>query len=236
MKFLAVLCLFLLNLPSFVRAQDYGQYARGAGAIRRRNNRAPVLAVAVGGFFGGALVGTFFTSLNLRKKHNKELKFKMEELEKVKDYYDLRDKQWQQEYSKLYKSYEKLERETLERDYEEFKAPDSDNDDMISRSEFNTYVKKYLSSFPELSEKDFPKFDDFDLDGDGMVSFDEWQKFLYQQKQQEAKRAKGEKSNNNQDLYAELLNALYEQSTQADNFNGLQKNLSNNKKQNSGKR
>lgn len=160
----------------------------------------------------------------------------MEELEKVKDYYDLRDKQWQQEYSKLYKSYEKLERETLERDYEEFKAPDSDNDDMISRSEFNTYVKKYLSSFPELSEKDFPKFDDFDLDGDGMVSFDEWQKFLYQQKQQEAKRAKGEKSNNNQDLYAELLNALYEQSTQADNFNGLQKNLSNNKKQNSGKR
>ena len=58
-----------------------------------------------------------------------------------------------------------MEKETIERDYEEFKAPDTNNDDMISRSEFNTYVRKYLSSFPELSEKDFPKFEEFDLDG-----------------------------------------------------------------------
>ena len=82
--------------------------------------------------------------------------------------YKQRETQWQTEYNKLYKAYEKLEKETLDRDYEEFKAPDTNNDDMISRAEFNTYVKKYLSSFPELSERDFPRFEEFDLDGDGI--------------------------------------------------------------------
>ena len=48
-----------------------------------------------------------------------------------------------------------MEKETVERDYEEFKAPDTNNDDMISRAEFNIYVKKYLSSFPELSSATF---------------------------------------------------------------------------------
>jgi hypothetical protein len=85
--------------------------------------------------------------------------------------YRQRETQWQTEYNKLYKAYEKLEKETLDRDYEEFKAPDTNNDDMISRAEFNTYVKKYLSSFPELSERDFPRFEEFDLDGDGIQIF-----------------------------------------------------------------
>ena len=65
------------------------------------------------------------------------------------------------------------EQEALQRDYEEFKAPDANGDDMITRAEFNTYVRKYLASFPELSEKDFPKFDEFDLDGDGIADRDD---------------------------------------------------------------
>ena len=129
--------------------------------------------------------------------------------------YKQRDVQWTKEYQKLHKAYEELEKETIERDYEEFKAPDTNNDDMISRSEFNIYVRKYLSSFPELSEKDFPKFEEFDLNSDGIVSFDEWQRFLYQQKLKEAQQGKTAKQ---QGAYGDLLNALYEQSYQSDRF------------------
>ncbi len=128
----------------------------------------------------------------------------------------------------------------MERDYEEFKAPDTDNDDMISRTEFNTYVRKYLSSFPELSEKDFPKFEEFDLNADGIVSFDEWQRFLLEQKQKDAlKDGKTSNSNSNTNTnknskgkndYSDLLEVLYEQSNQADGFNSLQKHISSSAK------
>jgi hypothetical protein len=59
------------------------------------------------------------------------------------------------------------EMESLQRDYEEFKQPDIDGDDRISRAEFNMYVKNYLSHYPGLSEKDYPSFEDFDHDNDG---------------------------------------------------------------------
>jgi len=57
---------------------------------------------------------------------------------------------------------QKAELEALQRDYEEFKQPDIDGDDRISRAEFNMYVKNYLSNYPGLQEKDYPKFEDFD--------------------------------------------------------------------------
>lgn len=68
----------------------------------------------------------------------------------------------------------KHEMEAIQRDYDEFKQPDIDGDDRISRAEFNMYVKNYLSNYPGLSEKDYPKFEDFDHDGDGFVSFQEY--------------------------------------------------------------
>jgi hypothetical protein len=78
----------------------------------------------------------------------------------------------------------KAELEALQRDYDEFKQPDLDGDDRISRAEFNMYVKNYLSSYPGLSEKDYPKFDDFDHDGDGYVSFQEYSQQMALQAQQ----------------------------------------------------
>ena len=66
------------------------------------------------------------------------------------------------------------EMEAIQRDYDEFKSPDIDGDDRISRAEFNVYVKNYLSNYPGLTEKDYPKFDDFDHDGDGFISFQEY--------------------------------------------------------------
>ncbi|RYH26485.1 EF-hand domain-containing protein [archaeon] len=169
------------------------------------------------------MVGATVQGQRLTRKFKKE---KLDLLEQVELTLQQRDEKWRKEYMRVYKAYEELEKETVERDYEEFKAPDTNNDDMISRAEFNAYVTKYLSSFPELSEADFPKFDDFDQDEDGLVSFDEWQKFLVQQKLQEAQMKKNDKNNNS--AYQELLSSLYEQSNQADSWDSLTKNTPKN--------
>lgn len=214
--FVSILIIATL-IPSTV-AQDYAEYVRGNRGARRRNNRGLVLAASTG--LLGGLIGGVIATQRANKKFQKERENFRRSLQQAEDYTLKREKLWQQEYQKLYRAYEELEKESVERDYEEFKAPDTDNDDMISKAEFNTYVKKYLSSFPELSEKDFPKFEDFDHDHDGLVSFEEWQQFLLQQKAQEAAK-KGTAKNEN---YQELLDALYEQASRSDNFNTLQKN------------
>lgn len=79
------------------------------------------------------------------------------------------------------------ELEAIQRDYDEFKQPDIDGDDRISRAEFNMYVKNYLSNYPGLTEKDYPKFEDFDHDGDGYVSFQEYAQQMALQAQQAEK-------------------------------------------------
>ena len=176
----------------------------------------------------------------LKKKFEKDKKDLLQYMQLQEEIYKQREKQWQQEYRKLYKAYDDLEKESLERDYEEFKAPDTNNDDMISRTEFNTYVRKYLSSFPELSEKDFPNFDEFDLDGDGQVSFEEWQQFLYQQKLIEAQKAQqggsGTGASGGNSAYADLLNALYDSTHQSDSFNSLDRNIAANSRGGGGAR
>jgi len=67
-----------------------------------------------------------------------------------------------------------MDNDQLKRDYDEFKQPDVDGDDRISRAEFSMYVKNYLSNYPGLTEKDYPRFEDFDHDGDGFIGFQEY--------------------------------------------------------------
>ena len=69
---------------------------------------------------------------------------------------------------------EDREMEAVQRDYDEFKQPDIDGDDRISRAEFAMYIKDYLSNYPGLDEKDWPRYEDFDHDGDGYISFQEY--------------------------------------------------------------
>lgn len=91
----------------------------------------------------------------------------------------------------------KAELEALQRDYDEFKQPDLDSDDRISRAEFSMYVKDYLSNYPGLTEKDYPKFEDFDHDGDGYVSFEEYsQQMALQAEQAELEELYGTGSGN----------------------------------------
>jgi hypothetical protein len=51
-----------------------------------------------------------------------------------------KEMQWQQEYLKLYELFSELEKELVERDYEEFKAPDVNNDEKITRDEVCMYL------------------------------------------------------------------------------------------------
>jgi Ca2+-binding EF-hand superfamily protein len=165
-------------------------------------HRGPVAAAVFTGLLGG-IFGSWMTNRKCTKRFDKDKKDLLQYIKLQDEISKQRDRQWQTEYQKLYKAYSELEKDAVERDYEEFKAPDANNDDMISREEFNTYVKKYLSSFPELSEKDFPKFEEFDLDSDGKVSFDEWQQFLY--RQQKAKANKSGFSFSSNSAYDDLL-------------------------------
>jgi hypothetical protein len=136
----------------------------------------------------------------------------------------------------LKKTEAKHELEALQRDYDEFKQPDIDGDDKISRAEFNMYVKNYLSNYPGLSEKDYPKFEDFDhgrypvetdsskrslwwqilnitnnsslADGDGYVSFQEYsQQMALQAQQAELEQMYGKSGGDNKK--AQALKDMY---------------------------
>jgi len=209
-SFLFMVLLICVN--RVVLAQDYGEWARGHG-MARRNNRGPMVAGGIGAL-AGIVAGGWFSKRRLKVQWDKEKKEILTYVSAQDEIYRKGIAQWDLEYKKLYKAYQQLEKETLERDYEEFKAPDVNGDDMISRSEFTTYVRKYLSSFPELSEKDFPRFDEFDMDTDGIVSFDEWQRYLQLQKQKEAKEAAasgtGTGAAGGGDKRNDLLSSLYD--------------------------
>lgn len=106
----------------------------------------------------------------------------------------------------------KHELEALQRDYEEFKQPDIDGDERISRAEFNMYIKNYLANYPGLTEKDYPKFEDFDHDGDGYVSFQEYsQQMALQAQQAEAEQLYGDGSGTQK---AQAMQGLYESTKQ----------------------
>lgn len=187
-----------------------GQYDTGRGYTKKTKGNSKLPALLSG--FLGSVIGGFLQQRKLGKKYKAEKQELLNYIQMQEDIYKQRDNQWQAEYKKLYAAYEKLENETLERDYEEFSAPDTNKDEMISRQEYAIYVNKYLSNFPELSAEDMPKFDEFDLNHDGMVTFEEWQRYLKLQKAKDkAEAANGAGETNkkkNNAAYQELLEAL----------------------------
>merc|ERR1712232_355485 len=165
------------------------------------------------GWFAGA---KFHCSRVLRKA---KAKFQKEQKQLYSQYYNdvykLTEQNQELQYmveqyqEALKKTEAKHELEALQRDYDEFKQPDIDGDDRISRAEFNMYVKNYLSHYPGLSEADYPKFEDFDHDGDGYVSFTEYaQQMALQAQQAELEQLYGQGSSKKQQAYQ----GLYEQS------------------------
>jgi Ca2+-binding EF-hand superfamily protein len=160
--------------------------------------------LAVGGIMARFTLGS--KSKSLRNRQDKELqavanhilkdqdRFVNEQNEELKQYYNL----LQESYNTINYYQNALDQAGIEyefdstqRDYMEFKQPDTNGDDYISRKEFNDYMNTYLQAYPTLSPEDYPSFDEFDFDNDGRVSFKEWQDYLYLQElaaQQEATR------------------------------------------------
>jgi len=131
----------------------------------------------------------------LKKKHMKDQKTLYSQY--YNDVYKLQQQNAELAYvveqyqEALKKVEEDREMDAMQRDYDEFKQPDLDGDDRISRAEFNMYVKNYLSNYPGLTENDYPKFEDFDHDNDGYIGFQEYA----QQMALTLQQAENEKSN-----------------------------------------
>jgi hypothetical protein len=197
-----------------------------------RFSLAPV-AAAAGFGMGKALVLSAASWVLGGKVHarsaTKKLKTKFQKEQKAlytqyyNDVYKLTEQNNQLQYTvehlenALKDTKDKAELEAIQRDYEEFKQPDIDGDDRISRAEFNMYVKNYLSNYPGLQEKDYPKFEDFDHDGDGSVSFKEYAQQMALQVQQ----AEKDQYNQQQLGAGNQKKNLYKDTKKADSFQDI---------------
>ena len=114
------------------------------------------------------------------------------------------------------------EADALQRDYDEFKAPDVDNDDVISVSEFGSYIKNYMKAYPLIPESDYPTFYDFDKNRDGLVTFREWQAYLKDQAKK-ADPTPGAKPNDQQ----KAVNDLSDKASGSQSFQALYEKLKN---------
>jgi len=148
------------------------------------------------GLGGGAVKAfDFLQSRRVQKDHEREL-HKLQTTVAVKraetEQYGTQLQTCYQTVRSLQNALYESEQEALQRDYEEFKAPDSDGDERISMYEFGAYIKNYMKAYPHIPEDDYPTFSDFDKNGDGTVTFKEWQAYLQAQKK-EAKASKESK-------------------------------------------
>lgn len=233
--------------------ESYQDYAAGGGvgqqdnlyadyAMRQEDKTAAgqqgggpgvgkLLAFAGAGWIAGAKVHSSRASKRLRGKHMQEQKNLYTQY--YNDVYKLQESNAELAYvveqlqATLLQVEQEREMEAIQRDYDEFKQPDVDGDDRISRPEFNMYVQNYLKNYPGLTEKDYPRFEDFDHDGDGFVSFQEYAQQMKLQAQkaekeaQQAHHAGNSAAANKAGQKAQAVRGLYGDTRKADTFNDL---------------
>jgi len=182
-------------------------------------------------WFMGARVQSNKATRALKKKHMKETKTLYSQY--YNDVYKLQEQNAELAYvveqlqTALQTVESEQEMEKIQRDYDEFKQPDVDGDDRISRAEFSMYVKNYLSNYPGLAEQDYPRFEEFDHDKDGFVSFQEYaQQMALQVKKAEAEQRRAAQTGRGTAAANTKANALRGLSgeakrTDVDNFNDL---------------
>ncbi|KAL7547864.1 hypothetical protein ACHAWF_011138 [Thalassiosira exigua] len=236
----------ITNDRSTAQDYDYQDYADGYEedslyqdyAVRQQEKN-----VGGGGGFGygkmaiasaasyilGAKIHSSRVAKKLKKKHQQDQKTLYTQY--YNDVYKLEEQKAEQQImidqlqKSLLNTNEKHEMESLQREYDEFKQPDVDNDDRISRSEFSSYVKNYLSNYPGLTEKDYPKFEDFDHDKDGSISFQEYaQQMAVQAQQAELDQYYAQSQGQSGQKEAQKANALYDlygSAAGSDGFNDL---------------
>lgn len=177
----------------------------------------------------GAKIHSGRATKKLKTKHSKDQKTLYTQY--YNDVYKLEEQKQEMQLvidqlqSSLSKTNEDHEMENLQREYDEFKQPDTDGDDRISRTEFHLYVKNYLANYPGLTEKDYPKFEEFDHDKDGYVSFQEYaQQMAVQAQQAELDQYYAQSQGESGEKEAQKANALYDLYNSAggsDGFNDL---------------
>lgn len=113
-------------------------------------------------------LGTMRTALDFKRIESQREAYKAAQLDR--------------QVKELQRALYECEAEALQRDYDEFKAPDVDDDDVISEAEFAAYINNYMTAYPDIPREDYPTFADFDKDNDGVVTFKEWQQYLQHQK------------------------------------------------------
>lgn len=211
-----------------VRGQDefYNQYMQQAEIQPVAAPRGGGFGMAVASVVGFAAGHFSPFGGKSSKKSQKELErlyqiisAKNVEVQKLKTMiyeYEYRNQELKQA---LYES----EQESLKRDYEEFKQPDANGDDVISRAEFATYISNYMKAYPHIPKEEYPTFEDFDMNRDGLVTFQEWQEYLYQQQLAEQQQTQQSGSKHRQQNAA--VNNMYDQSSGAQNFNSLYEQL-----------
>ena len=232
------------SLAVLASAQDYAEYADGYVednlyqdyAIQHQEGGrvggfgiGQVALVSGFTYFLGAKIHSGRVAKKLKQKHQKDQKTLYTQY--YNDVFKLEEQKTEQKIiiDQLQKSLEKTnedhEMENLQREYDEFKQPDTDGDDRISRTEFASYVKNYLSNYPGLTEKDYPKFEDFDHDGDGYVSFQEYaQQMAVQAQQAELDQYYAQSQGQSGQKEAQKANALYDlygSAAGSDGFNDL---------------
>jgi len=227
----------------YVQDSLYQDYARkqqekteGGAAGGGGGGVAKYLLGGAAGYFLGGKIHSSRAVKKLKKKHLKEQKDLYTQY--YNDVYKLQEQNIELQYvvsqlkETLKQVKEEIELEKIQRDYDEFKQPDLDGDDQISRAEFNMYVNTYLKNYPGLAEKDYPKFEDFDHDRDGYVSFVEYEKQMKKQlakAEQETKQAAtntGPSSTKTHKAKAKAdgLSGLYSETKNAGNFQDLYAN------------
>ena len=161
-------------------SNDYGRSSNHRAVAKGKGGGGFLKVVALGAtsWFLGGKIHSSRTLKKLKTKHMKDQKKLYSQY--YNDVYKLQQQNAELQYvAEQYKEALKQvqtdwENDKLQRDWDEFKQPDVDGDEKISRAEFNMYVKNYLANYPGLTEKDYPKFEDFDHDGDGYISFQEY--------------------------------------------------------------
>lgn len=194
-----------------------------------------VMGAAAGWFLGGK-IHSDRTVKKLKRKYEKEQKNLYTQY--YNDVFKLQEQNTELQYmvrqlqQSLKDAEKQVELDKLQRDYDEFKQPDIDGDERISRAEFNDYVNNYLKNYPGLKESDYPKFEDFDHDQDGFVSFQEYAQQMALQvqkaereKEQAAQSGSSTAHSKQASQKVDSLKGLYSQTTKTDNFNDLYANL-----------
>ncbi|KAL7440957.1 hypothetical protein ACHAXH_005999 [Discostella pseudostelligera] len=196
--------------------QDYAmKHQEMGGGNRGGFGIGQVAFASVASYFLGAKIHSGRVAKKLKKKHQQDQKTLYTQY--YNDVYKLEEQKAEQKamidqlQRSLVQEKEDHEMENLQREYDEFKQPDVDGDDQISRTEFNMYVKNYLSNYPGLTEKDYPKFEDFDHDKDGYVSFQEYaQQMAVQAQQAELDQYYAQSQGQSGQKEAQKANALYD--------------------------